>query len=303
MALIIQALFPKLVFTISLSRGLPIMKSIPQKNQNQINHSITTNSSNMPVEHLESLQKKVSIPSKWGFGERLVPEFMANDPASQKITKIHLQHYEIAARYVPQRRVLDIACGAGYGSQILHIAGASKVVGVDVSPDTIQYAQQHYSASGIEFVCSDAEQFEYSEPFDVIVSFETLEHLRYPEKFLERIRSYLAPKGEFLLSVPLGETRHFDPYHLHKYTQGEIFALLEKAGFLINLYRCDDLFLSRSDLKHWEKLYPEAPQPSAYELLFTNRGRRVMYDLIFRGGFKFQQLLVSTSVADNSVNS
>jgi len=87
------------------------MKGIPQKTQNQINHSITTSSSNMPLEHLESLHKKVSILSKWGFGERLVPHFMANDPASQKITKIHLQHYEITARYVPQRSVLDIACG------------------------------------------------------------------------------------------------------------------------------------------------------------------------------------------------
>jgi len=274
-----------------------------QKHNISREQPVTSSSTAASTEDLNNLQVKVSIPSTWELGERLVPDKMASDPASRKIVEINFHHYKIAGRYVRGKRVLDIACGVGYGSQILHLAGASRVVGVDVCPDTIQYAQQHYSASGIDFVCSDAEHFEYPEPFDVVVSFETLEHLRYPEKFLERIRRSLAPKGEFLLSVPLGETRHFDPYHLHKYTQGEIFALLEKAGFLINLYRCDDLFLSRSDLEHWEKLYPEAPQPSVYELLFTNRGRRVLSDLIFRGGFKFQQLLVSTSVADNSVNS
>ncbi len=267
-----------------------------QKHSISRKQPVASSSTTAFTENTKNLQVKVSLPATWGLGERLVPDQMACDPTSRRIVEINFHHYEIAGHYARGKKVLDIACGVGYGSQILHLAGASKVVGVDVCPDTIQYAQQHYSAFGIEFVCSEAEQFEYPELFDVVVSFETLEHLRYPEKFLERIRSYLTPKGEFLLSVPLGETRHFDPYHLHKYTKGEIFALLEKAGFSINLYRCDDLFLSCSDLEHWEKLYPEAPQPSVYELLFTQRGRKVMYDLIFQGGFKFQQLLVSTSV-------
>lgn len=273
-----------------------------QKNDTHDVQSITSDVSTLLVDDLETLQKKVSIPSTWGFGERLVPNYMANDRASKRITEIHLLHYEIAQKYVPQKSVLDIACGSGYGSQMLHLAGANSVVGVDVCPDTIQYARQHYAASGIEFICDDAEQFEYPKPFDVIISFETLEHLHDPRKFLEYIHNSLTPGGEFLLSVPLGETRHIDPYHLHKFNQREIFSLLEESGFSINLYRCDDLFISRSDLEYWKQLYPEAPQPSVYELLFTRRGQRVVSDLVFRGGFKFQQLLVCTSLADDSLN-
>ncbi len=56
-----------------------------------------------------------------------------------------------------------------------------------------------------------------SERFDVVVSFETKEHLLQPNKFLQRIHNLLAPEGYLLLSVPLSETRHLDPYHLHAF--------------------------------------------------------------------------------------
>jgi 2-polyprenyl-3-methyl-5-hydroxy-6-metoxy-1,4-benzoquinol methylase len=227
---------------------------------------------------------------------------MADDPASQRIIEIHLRHYEIAARYISGKRVLDIACGTGYGSQILRLAGASTVVGVDACPDTVQYAEQRYQTDGVKFICADAEQFEWSEQFDVVVSFETIEHLRHPNKFLERIRRLLVVEGDFLLSVPLGETRHFDPYHLHAFTQEEIFALLEEAGFSVDLYRCDDLFLTRSDLNHWKQLYSEAPQPSIRELLFTSRGRRAMQDFVFRGGLQIPQLLVTARAINSSMS-
>jgi 2-polyprenyl-3-methyl-5-hydroxy-6-metoxy-1,4-benzoquinol methylase len=264
--------------------------------------SVTSNGTATPNEDLESLQLKVSLPSTWGLGERLVPDQMASDPASQRIVELNFRHYEIASRYVSGKRVLDIACGTGYGSQILSLAGASTVVGVDACSSTIRYAQQRYQTAGVKFICSDAEQFEWSEQFDVVVSFETIEHLRHPDKFLDHIRRLLVSEGDFLLSVPLGETRHFDPYHLHAFTQEEVFALLEKVGFSVELYRCDDLFLSRSDLNHWEGLYPEAPKPSIYELLFTPRGRQVMRDFIFRGGLQIPQLLVTARTSNRSMN-
>jgi 2-polyprenyl-3-methyl-5-hydroxy-6-metoxy-1,4-benzoquinol methylase len=225
--------------------------------------------------------------------ERLVPKQVADDPASQKILDIHIRRYETAAQYVQGKKVLDIACGAGYGSQMLGLAGAIAVVGVDVSPQTIQYASKHYQATNVKFICKDAEQFKWSEQFDVAVSFETLEHLKHPDKFLKRIHGLLAPNGNFILSVPLGETRHVDRYHLHAFSQEDIFDLLEKAGFLVDHYRLDDWFMTRSDLLAWSRLYPAA-KPSFREQYFTRRGWLLIRDFIFRGGVPFPQLLVVT---------
>ncbi len=237
------------------------------------------------------------LPVTW---ERLIPKQIADDPASQRLFEVHLQRYETAARYVKEKRVLDIACGAGYGSQILSLAGARAVVGVDISAETVEYARKHYQTPGVEFVCADAEQFDWSEKFDVIVSFETIEHLHYPAKFLDRLHSLLVPGGDLILSVPLGETRHVDRYHLHAFSQEDVFNLLEQASFSVERYRVDDWFLSRSDLLTWSRLYPSA-RLTFREQYLTLRGWQLIYDFIFRGGVPFPQLLVAARSVDNPV--
>lgn len=238
-------------------------------------------------------QKRIQVngtPS-WGLDERLVPNQIQDDSGGRKIFENHISRYETAGHFVSGKRVLDIASGSGYGSQMLKLAGASAVVGVDVFPEAVLYAKEHYQEPGVDFICADAEQFEWSEKFDVIVSFETIEHLRNPDKFLERLRNLLVPGGDLLLSVPLGETRHFDPYHIHAFSQKDVFALLKKSGFLVELFRCDELFLTRSELLHGMNVYPQT-KPPLRELLFTSRGRRIVSDLVFRGGFYIPQLLV-----------
>src|SRR4051812_7358615 len=83
--------------------------------------------------------------------ERLIPKQLADDPASRRLMEIHVRRYEEAARFVRGQRVLDIACGVGYGSQLLGRGGAEQVVGVDLSPDAIRYAQAHYLMPNIQF--------------------------------------------------------------------------------------------------------------------------------------------------------
>lgn len=258
-----------------------------------------TSNSTVLDEGPENLKSQRSRLLEWGLWERLVPEKIADDPASRRIYTNHIRRYETAACYVSGKRVLDIACGAGYGSRMLSLAGASAVVGVDLSAETVEYAKQHYQTSNIQFVCANAEQFECSERFDVVVSFETIEHLHHPEKFLERLRGLLAPDGDLVLSVPLGETRHFDPYHLHSFSQEEVFDLVEKTGFLVEQYRCDDWFLTRSEMLRWGQLYPES-KPSLLEFLFSCRGRQLMRDFI-RGGFHMPQLLIAAKVSNSSL--
>ncbi|MDF5714430.1 MAG: class I SAM-dependent methyltransferase [Rhizonema sp. NSF051] len=227
--------------------------------------------------------------SSWGMWERLVPDKIADDPASQRILQIHLERYRTAACYAKDKRILDIACGTGYGSQMLHLSGALSVVGVDLSASAIAYAREHYQFPHVKFICANAEMFEISEQFDIVVSFETIEHLLQPDKFLQRIHNLLAREGYLLLSVPLGETRHLDPYHLHAFSQQDIFNLLEETGFSVEEYGCDDYSLSYRDLLKWQQLYPES-QASLSDLLFTRRGHQCILDLIRHGGFHIPQL-------------
>ncbi len=232
-----------------------------------------------------------SSTGNWGLWERLVPDQVADDPASQRILEIHQRRYETAARYAKNRRVLDIACGVGYGSKMLKLAGATSVVGVDLSPETLVYAREKHQAPGLQYICANAETFNWHESFDLIVSFETLEHLPNPDLFIERMSQLLAPGGYFLLSVPLGETRHLDAYHLHAFSEKDVHHLFEQAGFVIEKRRCDDWFLSRSELLHWQKIYPES-QASLRKILFTQRGQKLIWDFVVRGGFHMPQLLI-----------
>jgi ubiquinone biosynthesis O-methyltransferase len=238
-----------------------------------------------------------SLPFTW---ERLIPKQIPNDPASQKLFDIHMRRYETATRYVKGKRVLDIACGTGYGSQILSHAGAIAVVGVDICSETIKYAKKHYQESNVEFVCANAEQFEWCQQFDVVVSFETIEHVFHPDRFLDQLRSLMVPEGKLLLSVPLGETRHIDRYHLHAFSQDDMFALIEKAGFSINQYRCDDWCLTRADLLRWRQLYPAA-RPSFYEQFFTLRGWQLVRDFLFRGVINAPELMIAAKKKSSAI--
>jgi 2-polyprenyl-3-methyl-5-hydroxy-6-metoxy-1,4-benzoquinol methylase len=252
-----------------------------------------------------TLVKEVDTPTltgsatAWGIWERIVPGQIADDPASQKILQIHLKRYETAARYAKHKRVLDIACGVGYGSKMLHLAGADSVVAVDLSQETLAHARHNYEAPGLQYVCANAEEFEWPEPFDLIVSFETLEHLPHPDKFMARMAQLLTPEGYLLLSVPLGETRHLDAYHLHAFSQKDVHTLFKQVGFVIERSRCDDWFLSRADLLRWKKLYPDS-QASLGELLFTRRGLRLVWDFVVQGGFRMPQLLIAARKVSNS---
>ena len=105
-------------------------------------------------------------------------------------------------------KVLDAACGEGYGSYLLKMWGATEVVGVDVSQTSIDKATTIFKCENLKFQCQNVETLQLpNHYFDVIVSFETLEHLDHPEKFLKEIRRVLKPGGTIIISCPN------DPYY------------------------------------------------------------------------------------------
>jgi len=139
--------------------------------------------------------------------ERLVPGTDAWDLYQLE----HRQRYDWAARYCAGRSVLDVACGVGYGSEILRQAGATRVVGVDL-------AFEAFPANGHRpralFTNADACRLPFEDgTFDAVVSFETIEHVPHPEQLLQEIVRVLKSDGICICSSP---NRDFQPFTGHK---------------------------------------------------------------------------------------
>lgn len=137
----------------------------------------------------------------------------------------HVVRYAAVRPFVHGKRVLDIACGEGYGARLLRDWGAREVVGVDLFSDAIAAAQRIFGNDGLTFLVGDAEKlediFDETESFDLIVSFETIEHLAYPEKFLASLPRLLASNGAIVISCPNDaaySANHENPFHLKVYS-------------------------------------------------------------------------------------
>ncbi|MDI1251366.1 MAG: class I SAM-dependent methyltransferase [Lacunisphaera sp.] len=115
----------------------------------------------------------------------------------------HIQRYRFALERIEGSRVLDLACGVGYGSYVLSQASDRDVIGLDLDPAAIAYGHAHYERPGLRLLNGDALKWRNDgAPFDTIVSFETIEHLPDPVAFVAHAASLLKPGGLFLVSAP-----------------------------------------------------------------------------------------------------
>lgn len=130
-------------------------------------------------------------------GERFTPE------CQREIWYEHWHRYAFALKLVEGKRVLDAACGEGYGSNLLASA-ASSVCGVDISEQAIEHARTRYGGSeNVEFRVGDAAALDFPDNhFDVVVSFETLEHLAAQEALVAGFARVLGDHGILLISSP-----------------------------------------------------------------------------------------------------
>lgn len=137
----------------------------------------------------------------------------------------HFSRYALLRSYIKDKVVLDIACGEGYGSYMLKKWGAKRVIGVDISQQAINAATKHFSHPDISFICENAQTYLGSlnaNDLDVIVSFETIEHLENPQAFLDGLKKLQKQETLIFISCPNDYVAMSDhesnPYHLHKYT-------------------------------------------------------------------------------------
>jgi SAM-dependent methyltransferase len=154
--------------------------------------------------------------------ERLVPDRLSpGDVTGSETLELHLERYRFAARQARPGRLLDIACGVGYGTRLLRDESreVSFALGVDLCEGSIAYARQRYGRDGIEYRVGDAMQLEDSEGFDTIVCLETVEHLPRPAALIDRLVSLLRPGGVLVASVPTTPSVDVNPHHLHDFTE------------------------------------------------------------------------------------
>jgi len=203
----------------------------------------------------------------------------------------HLARYIWAAYILKRKRVktaLDIACGPGYGSRELALEGI-RTTGFDIDRQNIRTANEKYSVSGLtDYISGDINAREYlalagGGPFDAIVCFETLEHVRDPQLFLYDLRRLVRSGGYLVLSVPEGKYEPLDregaiksSYHLHAFSEEQVGQMLGAAGFRVQqrMYQPDSAGLHRNEFRAIrdtgatretaERCYNKSPEAARY---------------------------------------
>jgi 2-polyprenyl-3-methyl-5-hydroxy-6-metoxy-1,4-benzoquinol methylase len=152
----------------------------------------------------------------FGMLERWVPGY-----CNPHTHKEHVCRYDWIKDFVRGKAVLDIACGTGYGSfKMAEDGGAASVKARDIDEKTIKYASIRNRHPRIGFDIADAETISYENEFDIITSFETIEHLSRPENFLRNANKALKPDGTFFVSTPISAMEE-DTAPLNKYHRTE----------------------------------------------------------------------------------
>jgi SAM-dependent methyltransferase len=211
----------------------------------------------------------------------------------------HYARYCLAAQFVTGKRVLDVACGYGYGSHFLKNAGAAEVVGVDLSEEAIQYARMNYAGDGMTYLVGDAHRVDelVAGHFDLVVSFETVEHLKTPPQFIRACRAVSRDDATLLFSVP--NEAHAPPdneFHQQFFDEDQFRALLEDtfAEVVIKPYAMTlATTIGEPDYRHCEPLYlgdgavgragPSCQRPDGYIAVCRPRPGQIHdYNLLFQ---------------------
>lgn len=169
-------------------------------------------------------------------GERTLPDV----PVENYWFRRHLAVYEWIATRVAGQRVLDMACGEGYGSDLL-AGSAAEVVGIDANPEAFEHARLRYRRPNLRFARDLVETF--FAPADCVVFLQTIEHIDDPAPVLEHFRELVGAGGVAFVSTPnvltlapRGAERSDNPWHVREYRAGELEALCRSVFCGVELY-------------------------------------------------------------------
>jgi SAM-dependent methyltransferase len=200
--------------------------------------------------HFEQRDQPDGVPPLALTGERTLPDV----PEENYWFRRHLVVYEWIAARVTGLRVLDMACGEGYGADVL-ARSAQSVVGVDANPEAHEHARLRYRRANLRFARELVDGF--SEPADAIVFLQTVEHLTDPGATLAHFATLVAGAGEqarmsgraggergvvfvstpnVLTLAPKGAERSGNPWHVHEYRAAEFERLCRSCFSDVRMY-------------------------------------------------------------------
>lgn len=141
----------------------------------------------------------------------------------------HLDRYDFASNYVENKKVGDIACGTGYGSRTLKEKGrADTVLGIDIDQEAVDYATARHGIDGVTFLCQSGDATGLAAAsFDVISSFETIEHVPDDAKLVAEFARLLKPGGLLICSTPNLWPLEIAPHHVREYDRKQFEDVLE----------------------------------------------------------------------------
>jgi ubiquinone/menaquinone biosynthesis C-methylase UbiE len=171
-------------------------------------------------------------------GERVIPGQVDPDLWNE-----HFARYAFAGRLARMKRVLDLGCGSGYGSAEL-AQSALTVAGVDISGDAITFAKENFGRLNLEFQTASCTELPFADAsFDLVVSFEVIEHLDNWPRMIAEARRVLSPHGQFVVSTPnksyYAESRKQsgpNPFHVHEFELDEFQAALAEYFPHVSLF-------------------------------------------------------------------
>jgi 2-polyprenyl-3-methyl-5-hydroxy-6-metoxy-1,4-benzoquinol methylase len=175
-------------------------------------------------------------------GERMVPAFHHEAVVYAE----HIVRYLFAARFVLGKQVLDVGSGVGYGADLLRSAGAAEVVALDRSPEAVRYGKEHHSKSSPAYVVGDAGSLPFhGNQFELIVSFETIEHVPDYQRFLAEVKRVLRADGLFIVSTPNRSVYvKGNPFHTKEFALDEFEEALAHHFRYVRTFSQDDWIAS-----------------------------------------------------------
>jgi SAM-dependent methyltransferase len=190
-------------------------------------------------------------------GERTLPDV----PEENYWYRRHVAVYEWIAERCAGLRVADLACGEGYGSDLL-ARRAAEVIGVDANPEAYEHARARYRRPNLSFRRDLVEEFD--EQVDAVVFLQTIEHIQQPGRLLERFArlaptAYISTPNRLTLAPP-GAEKSDNPWHLREYDQGQYRELLEPHFgdvVLLGLFHARKLWAHELALRlGWDRVHP-----------------------------------------------
>lgn len=145
----------------------------------------------------------------------------------------HLARYYWVIDHIKGKKVLDAGCGSGYGDNIL-AEYANEVVGIDISKNAVEYAIKKYKRPNLKFFSADLNhKLDTKEKYDVIVSFDVLEHIPKTDVYLKTLSDRLGNDGKLIIGTPnalqsLNYNTRENPFHVKEYSPGELKEMLKK---------------------------------------------------------------------------